>query len=116
MKKKGTENYLEFVPMRKPELAWTADEKGIVTLSIENKGFFNKLAQRFFKKPPISYVHLDEFGSFVWQIADGKRDMVELGEDVKIKFGEKAEPLYPRLAKFFQILDSYGFVELKKNG
>ena len=114
MKKKGTENYLEFVPMREPGLAWTAGEKGIVTLQIENKGFFNKLAQKFFKKPPISYVHFDEFGSFVWQITDGKRDIAELGEDVKTKFGEKAEPLYPRLAKFFQILDSYGFAELKK--
>ena len=30
---------------------------------------------------------------------------------LKEKFGEKAEPLYPRLAKYFQILDSYGFVQ-----
>ena len=32
---------------------------------------------------------------------------------LKEKFGEKAEPLYPRLAKYFQILESYGFVTLK---
>jgi hypothetical protein len=33
---------------------------------------------------------------------------------VEEQFGEKAAPLYPRLAKFFQVLDSYHFVEWKR--
>ena len=41
-------------------------------------------------------------------------DILKLGELVEEHFGEKAEPLYPRLAKFFQILESYGFVSFKK--
>ena len=50
-------------------------------------------------------------GSFVWPIIDGERDIISIGEDVKAHFGEKAEPLYERLAKYFQILESYGFVK-----
>ncbi len=110
MKNKKTENYLLKKPMRNEKYKWTSDEKGIVTLEIENKGFFNKLCQKFFKKPPVSYVHLDEMGSFVWPIIDGKMDIVRIGEIVDEHFGEKAYPLYERLAKYFQILESYGFV------
>ncbi len=115
MKKKAniSKNYLERIPIKREGLEWSQDEQGAVTLSVENTGFFNKVAQKLFKKPPITYVHLDENGSFVWSIIDGKKDIIRLGEEVKAKFGDAAEPLYPRLAKFFQILDSYGFVEWK---
>ena len=112
-KEKITENYLEKIPSRNPSIEWTVDDEGSVTLNIPNSGIFNKLAQKLFEKPPVTYVHLDAHGSFVWQLADGNRDIISLGEDVKAKFGEAAEPLYPRLAKYFQILDSYGFIEWK---
>jgi len=116
MKKKEqiSENYLERIPMRKAGLEWTKDDEGKVTLNIPNTGFFNRIAQKLLKKPPVTYVHLDENGSFVWPLMDGERNIISIGEDVKAKFGEDAEPLYPRLAKFFQVLESYGFVEYVK--
>ena len=114
MKKKiNKENYLEKIPERSGGLGWKIDGNGIVTLEIENKGIVNKVAQKLFKKPKISYVHLDETGSFVWQIMDGKKSIIDLGKEVEEKFGDKASPLYERLAKYFQILDSYGFVKWK---
>ena len=112
-KEKISENYLERIPNARDGLKWETAEDGKVTLCIENKGLFNKIAQRLFKKPKISYVHLDENGSFVWQVMDGKRNIIEIGELVDEKFGEGAHPLYPRLAKFFKVLDSYGFIEWK---
>lgn len=112
--KKEKENYLERRPMRPERISWSADEKGIVTLDIENVGFFNRLAQKFFKKPPVSHIHLDEMGSFVWPLMDGEKDIAALGVLVKEHFGDAAEPLYERLAKYFQILDSYSFVEWKE--
>ena len=111
-KNKQAENYLDRIPKRKTGMDFT-EEDGIVTLNIENKGVFNKIAQKLFKKPKISYIHLDEFGSFVWKISDGENDITALGERVKEKFAEKAEPLYPRLAKYFQILESYNFIQWK---
>lgn len=111
--KKVSENYLERIPKRPDHMVWSEDEKGIVTLDIENKGVFNRLAQRFLHKPKVTHIHLDETGSFVWPILDGEKNIIELGEIVKEQFGEKAEPLYPRLVKFFQILESYHFLEWK---
>lgn len=107
------ENYLEKIPCRKDGIIWTTDDTGIVTLQIENKGIFNRIAQRLFKKPKISYIHLDEMGSFIWPLLDGESNIIALGEKVKSHFGEAAEPLYPRLAKYFQTLQSYNFVNMK---
>lgn len=104
------ENYLEKVPAHNPAIGWSTDENGVVTLEIENKGLFNRLAQKLLKKPKVTYIHLDENGSFVWPLIDGHTSILELGKAVDAHFGEAAHPLYERLARFFQILDSYKFI------
>ncbi len=110
MKKKNDKNYLEKIPVHPAEIPWKTDENGIVTLEIENKGAMNRIAQKLFKKPKISYIHLDKTGSFVWPLIDGKRDIIELGKLVDEHFGEEARPLYERLAQFFRVLESYKFI------
>ncbi len=114
MKKKEvvTANYLENIPKREM-LSFSSDDEGIVTLEIENKGIVNKIAQKLLKKPKISYIHLDKFGSFVWNCIDDKKTILDIGKDVETEFGEEANPLYERLAKFFQILKSYNFISYK---
>lgn len=111
---KKTKNPLEFVPMRSPSVGWSQDGEGIVTLKIANKGIFNYIFQILLKKPRYSYIHLDEQASFVWVITDGEKDIMSLAREVKERFGESAEPLYERLIKYYKILQSYGFVRLKK--
>lgn len=113
MQNKNAENYLDRIPLRNEKYNRSAED-GKVTLEIENKGVWNRIFQKLLKKPKISYVHLDEFGSFVWSVTDGEKTIAEIGADVKEKFGDEAEPLYDRLAKYFQILESYGFVCFKK--
>ena len=113
MKKKKniiSQNYLEKIPIRPERIKWSTDENGIVTLDIENTGFFNRVAQKFFKKPKVSHIHLDEMGSFVWPLLDGEKTIEELGTLVKEKFGEKAEPLYERLIQYLKILESHKFI------
>ena len=115
MKKKNVinKNYLEGVPLRHPDLKWSENDEGLITLEIENKGLMNRISQKIFKRPKISYVHLDEMGSFVWPVMDGEKDLLKIGELVKEHFGQNAEPLYERLAKYFQILESYNFIQWK---
>lgn len=108
------ENYLENIPVKKADLRWELDENGMVVLFVHNTGFMKKLTQKLLKKPEYTQVHLDENGSFVWPLIDGEKNIIELGELVKEHFGEKAEPLYPRLAKYFQILESYSFISYKR--
>ncbi len=111
--KNKKENYIEKVPAINQNINWSKEENGAVTLEIENKGVFNRIAQKLFGKPKISYIHLEEIGSFVWPLIDGKTDIFELGKQVKEHFGEKAEPLYPRLVKYFETLETYRFITFK---
>ncbi len=111
-KKKVSKNYLENIPVVNEKLSWSTDGKS-VTLEIKNEGLMNKIAQKLFKKPKVSYVHLDEMGSFIWPLINGERTITHIAEFVKEKFGKEAEPLYERLAKYFQILSSYNFIYFK---
>ena len=105
-------NYLEQIPTH--DLQWSVDKDEKVVLHIENKGAFNRIAQKLFKKPPVSYIHLDEMGSFIWPLIDGEKDLIAIGELVEEHFGEKAHTLYERIAKYFQILHSSDFVKWKE--
>ena len=111
--KKNKENYVERKPRLSSSIKYSVNEEGIVTLEIENKGVMNRIMQKLFFKPRVSYIHLDEFGSFAVQCADGEKDIFAIGKEVEAKFGEKANPLFERLSKFFQVMDSYGFIEWK---
>ncbi len=108
-----SENYLDRIPARAAGIEWKSNSEGMVTLEIQNTGWANRLAQLLLGKPKISYIHLDELGSFVWPLLDGERDITALGKLVDAQFGEKAHPLYERLAQYFRILDSYHFIEWK---
>ena len=113
MANKRSENYLEKIPVRPAHLKWVTDEDGSVTLLVENRGLMNRIFQLLFFKPKVSRIHLDANGSFVWERIDGERDVAAIGELVEEHFGEAAHPTYERLSKFFQILESYKFVEWK---
>lgn len=113
MRNKQTDNYLKLKPLRNEKISWSVDNEQ-VTLEIENKGVWNTLFQKILKKPRISFVHLDEMGSFVWPLLDGGKTVLEIGKAVENRFGDKAKPLYQRLIKYFQILESYHFIYLNK--
>lgn len=107
---KASENFLERKPMRKQEIHWTKNDEGSVTLEIENRGVANKLAQWLLHKPKVSYIHLDEIGSFIWPLLDGKQNLIEIGEKLTKAFGEQCNPVYERLAEYIRILDSYQLI------
>lgn len=110
-KQKGPEiNYLDLIPARNESIRWHRDLKEKVVLEIENRGAFHTIAQKVFGKPRYTKVHLDVNGSFIWEQIDGSRTVADIAALVKEQFGEKAEPLYPRIVKYFQIVESYGFV------
>ena len=72
MKKKDSKNYLDFVPEKNPEIEYEADEDGIITVLIEWKGFYHKIAQKLFRRPRVSDIRLDELGSFCMEC--GRRE------------------------------------------
>lgn len=116
MKKKSKQlnNYLNYIPIHNEEFPFQSDEEGKITIFVENKGIFNRIAQFALKKPKVSQIHLDEMGNFIWSLIDGNKNIYEIAELVKEEFGEKAEPLYNRLVQYMKNLENYGFVKMIK--
>ena len=115
MKSKNTENYLDYIPVCSPENTFSVREDGIVIIHREHKGFYSKIAQKFYKRPKVSNIELDKFGSFVWKQMDGKRSIYEISFLVKDEFGKEIEPLIPRLTEFFKILYRNHFIGYVKD-
>ena len=116
-KHKSSFNYVDYIPSHNPKYKWDKKEKDsneLVTIYIERKNLSDKFAQRFFKKPKVTNVDLDKFGSFVWLKVDGKKTIYEIGKEIKKEYGESVEPLYERLATFIEILRKNQFVKLEK--
>lgn len=109
MAKTKAENYLDYVPVTNPKNGWE-EKDGIVTVHMIHRGFYAKIAQKFFHTPRDSKIDLDGYGSFLWKQIDGKRTVGELAEQMKAQFGKDAEPLYDRLVKYIQILRNNDFI------
>ena len=103
-------NFMDFIPAANPAYTWDADPKGIVTVHVVNKGFYNRLAQKLFKRPRISHIALDAYRSFVWRQMDGKRNVYEISRLVSAQFGKDAEPVVERLVRYIQILYQNQFI------
>lgn len=106
-------NYLDLIPEKNDSLEWYKDYNGKIVLKVENTGFFNKVAQNLFNKPRYTKVHLDVQGSYIWPFIDGEKTVMELAQIQKEHFGDAVEPLYPRIIKYFQIVESYHFIKFK---
>lgn len=108
---KNKDNVLDNIPVINDNISWENDENGIVTISIYNKGIFNKIFQLLLKKPKISYIHLDKMGSFIWNIIDGKKSIYDIGVDFEEQFKEEAQPIYERLLTYMNTLSNCKFIK-----
>lgn len=66
--------------------------------------------QRFFRKlkfriPEYKKISLDEYGSCVFLLIDGKKTVKDIGESLEVKYGDKAHPLYERLLLFLNHIE-----------
>ncbi|WP_352404362.1 PqqD family protein [Sporanaerobacter acetigenes] len=107
-------NYLEFVPIKSEKIEEKIIEDGNIQLIVPRTSFFDKIAIKLFFAPDKFKIDLDELGSFIWKNIDGKRNVYQIGELVKEKFKEKAEPLYERLAEYLNILNNNKFISFRE--
>ncbi len=112
MKAKQSKNYLDYIPVKDPEIQYHTDEEGIVTLEIEWKGFYHRIAQRFFHRPRVSDIKLDAYGSFVWLIIDDISDVHQISKKLDEKFPGMEKSL-SRLIKFLEILHDNHLIRWK---
>ena len=108
-KRESPVNLLNLVPVQNTE--WEKEKEGLVVLlkpKFQNT-FLKKHLLSLMKKPYYR-IKLDEVGSHVWNHCDGKHTVKDVADSLYQKFGEKVEPLYDRLALFFQSLEKNRFI------
>jgi len=114
-KRRNEINLLELTPTKNHP--HEVNEDGLVDVLVPR--FKSTFMQKFIPKGRSLYIraNLDEIGSKVWCLIDGKTKVYEIAECLKNDFGDKAEPIYPRLNLFLTQLYHNGFIhfiELKK--
>ncbi len=115
--KKKQINLLDLIPVQTCD--WSYQEKSPELVRILKPRFDSKLGKRFGKRFNVKEtfnINLDEYGTAIWRLIDGQLTVGELGEILATQFGDKVEPLFPRLAQFLRILEGQHAIELKKSG
>ena len=109
--KKNEKNYLDFIPVKNPDIEYETDENGIVTVFIEWKGFYHKIAQKIFRRPRVSDIKMDKYGSFVWHAIDDEKDVHQLSKEMESEF-PKMEKSLSRLIKFQPLTRLIKYLEI----
>lgn len=107
-------NLLEMYPA--PAIRWEQAEDGLITLftaRFSNKWMVKHVLPRM--KNQDLQIHLDEFGSWVWQQIDGRTTVFQIAKNLREKFGDKVDPIYDRLGLFINHLARRQFISLAAN-
>jgi hypothetical protein len=97
------QNLLDFIPVRIAD--WGKEKDGTIFLirpKFQNI-FFHRIITRMGIRSEYK-IHLDSFGSYIWDQCDGHLCLHEIGQKLVAEFGESVEPVYSRLGAFAQIL------------
>lgn len=99
-------------PMRNL-VAWERSE-GKVTLVYKKKlNNFEKRLQNRFGGPSIIRRPLDDKGSRIWELSDGRHSLAEICMSMEREFREKVEPVVKRVWAFTEILLRLNLVILR---
>ncbi len=97
----NNEDVLNIIYKISDNLEYEVDKENIVTILEKQdhkvQKFFRKLK---FRIPEYKKTSLDEYGSCVFLLIDGKKTVKDIGESLEVKFGDKVKPLYERLLLF----------------
>ncbi len=101
---------MDYIPKRNALYEWKLNQIEHVEIGVQNRGIMNRVMQLLLRKPKISWIELDDMGSFIWEQLDGHRSIFSVAGLVKEQFGEQAEPLYERLCEYIKILHNNSFI------
>ena len=104
-------DYMNHVALYNDKLEWQISENGYVNLTIENKGIYNKIAQKLFRKPRYTNIELDCYGSRLWLYIDGKRTVYDIFMKMTNAFPDE-ENMYERVNRFVAILQKNSFIKI----
>lgn len=102
------EDFLKARPVRNPELDWSEDSKRIRITLPKKKSFVRNTLARILPSAREKRIVLDEQGSFIWKLCDGKASIRTIAESLNAEYNMP-------VSRAEAALDVY-FVQLSKKG
>lgn len=108
------EIFLKLKPVRNPYLEWSKSERGevIITLRLKKTKKTKFLSKLFSSVPKevTKKVTLDEVGSFVWDLCDGKHTVEEIIKELSDRYKMMLRETEVALMTYFQQLTRRRFI------
>lgn len=101
---------MDLVFARSENRPWRKKDDGMVEIDMENRGFFNAVAQKFFHRPRVSHISLDKYGSVLWLSLDGTACVSDILRVMEETFPTEKEKMLNRMVQFLATLERNGFV------
>lgn len=112
--KKAVKNYLDSIPERSGQMPWRIRGDGMVEIDMENKGFYHTIAQKFWKKPRVSHIALEKYGTAVWKNIDGQNTIYDIVRIMEAKFPDEKDGMLDRVVKYMGTLQRSKFITMKE--
>ena len=112
--KKISANYMDIVFTRSEDRPWRTKEDGMVEIDMENKGFFNSIAQKFFHRPRVSHIALDKYGTCLWLAIDGSSTVNDILAKMNEAFPAEKDKMLNRVVQFLTTLEVNRFINRNK--
>ena len=109
--RKLSANYMDIVFSKNAEIQWRVKENNMVEVDMENKGFFNSVAQKFFHRPRVSHIALDEYGTTLWLALDGTATVNDVLNKMNEEFPEETDKMLNRVVQFLTTLETWKFIQ-----
>ncbi len=110
-KKKDDRNLMDFIPEKLVQSQTNEENLEVLIVPKFRDFFFGKLLQpKLPEKKAYFRISLDEFGTFVWNLIDGKRTVFDIYKEFEKKYPEEEQSLQ-RLSRFIQLLKESKFIK-----
>ncbi len=104
-------NFLKLIPEKNIE--YEEEENGRIVLILEKtKNPIIKAIINFFNRSQFFRIKLDEKGSFIWRLIDGRKNMAEIIEEFSKEMGDE-ESITERIRVFFIQLEKSKFIKYR---
>lgn len=85
-------------------------ENEIVTLIFLHNSLWARIVSWLAKKPKVTYLELDELGSYFWLKSNGEKTVEEIIEEMSLKFNDTPFSMESRVVKFAEHLAIKGYL------
>ena len=109
---KRAENLFELKPRQLRSFEELDDGTIDVIIPRYGDNAIGRLLKKVLSNRPLR-IHLDDIGTSVWQMCDGRRTVHEIGRSLHDRFGDRIEPVYDRLEEFLKQIKRAGIIDLE---